>query len=140
MVTTARRIYYLTCKSVPQASTRVLHWHYDRVHADPEADVDLAALERVDPQSETLPVTTPPRGAARLPASPGLTDMGVLLGTPLYMSPEQWLNRAVDARSDVYALGLIAYRMLAGEPPLMGKTASLSIEPIRKPPPPDPRA
>jgi hypothetical protein len=65
----------------------------------------------------------------------GITQ-DALLGTPLYMPPEQWLNRTVDARSDVYSLGVIAYRMLAGEVPFSGRTATLYMEHIRAAPPP----
>jgi eukaryotic-like serine/threonine-protein kinase len=47
------------------------------------------------------------------------TDTGQLLGTPLYMSPEQALGRAVDVRSDLFSLALVAYRCLAGRPPFV---------------------
>lgn len=111
--------------------------HADRAPAPTEQPVALDAplSERcVDPQSPTLIVATPPAGT-NLPQATGSLTMDVLLGTPLYMSPEQWLNRAVDARSDVYSLGIIAYRMLAGEAPFTGKSASLYMEHIRACPP-----
>ena len=51
-----------------------------------------------------------------------LTRVGAILGTPLYMSPEQCRGENLDPRSDIYSLGIIAYQMLAGSPPFTGDT------------------
>jgi tRNA A-37 threonylcarbamoyl transferase component Bud32 len=54
----------------------------------------------------------------------GLTSMGVALGTPIYMSPEQASGDAgMDHRVDIYAFGVMAYEMLTGQPPFSGRTA-----------------
>jgi serine/threonine-protein kinase len=52
-----------------------------------------------------------------------LTQVGVTMGTPLYMSPEQVEGRSLDPRSDLYSLGVTCYHMLAGAPPFNGETA-----------------
>jgi serine/threonine protein kinase len=49
-----------------------------------------------------------------------LTRVGAVMGTPLYMSPEQCRGETLDPKSDIYSLGIIIYQMLAGAPPFTG--------------------
>ena len=62
-------------------------------------------------------------GIARSVREKGVTGPGVMIGTPEYMSPEQVEARAVDARSDLYSLGIILYEMATGRVPFEGETA-----------------
>jgi len=55
------------------------------------------------------------------------TQPGRVLGTPLYMAPEQWDGADVDARADLYAAGLILYEMITGEQPFRADSTSASL-------------
>jgi len=61
-------------------------------------------------------------GIARSLKAEGITDKGVIIGTPEYMSPEQVEGKDVDQRSDIYALGVILYEMVTGRVPFEGDT------------------
>lgn len=78
-------------------------------------------------------------GVARSLAGSGLTQTGAIVGTPDYLSPEQARGEGADARSDLYALGLILHEMLTARMPFAGGTASevLAQRMLRTPPPVD---
>ncbi|MFQ6110094.1 MAG: protein kinase, partial [Candidatus Aminicenantales bacterium] len=62
-------------------------------------------------------------GIARSLEEEGITDTGVMIGTPKYMPPEQVEGKKVDERSDIYSLGVILYEMVTGKVPFEGDTA-----------------
>jgi len=89
-----------------------------------------------DLKPENVVLTPGPRGEqARLldfgiakllepdPDAKGLSQVGVVLGTPEYLSPEQAMGHPLDARSDIYSLGVLAYRVLSGNLPFNGPNA-----------------
>jgi len=65
-----------------------------------------------------------------------LTRVGAVLGTPLYMSPEQCSGKRLDARSDVYSIAVIAYQMLSGGTPFKGDFSKVMEAHKVLPPPP----
>jgi serine/threonine protein kinase/Tfp pilus assembly protein PilF len=74
---------------------------------------------RIDPKGS---VRIMDFGIAREVAGPDLTAAGVMIGTPYYMSPEQAAGKSVDQRTDIYALGIILYEMVTGQPPFRGES------------------
>jgi serine/threonine-protein kinase len=75
-------------------------------------------------------------GIARVEASE-LTQTGMVLGTPSYMSPEQFMGHPVDGRSDLFSCGVILYQLLTGEKPFTGEsTTTIMYKVLREEPVP----
>jgi serine/threonine-protein kinase len=72
-------------------------------------------------------------GLARIEAS-NLTETGSLLGTPAYMSPEQFLGLPADARSDIFSVGVMLYQMLTGDRPFTGSPSTIMQKVLRQDP------
>jgi len=66
-------------------------------------------------------------GIARVGAGSGITEVGEVLGTAEFMSPEQASGEAVDERSDLYSLGVVAHYMLSGRLPFQGPTVAATL-------------
>ncbi len=77
-----------------------------------------------------------PDGARTGVTTDQLTRVGAVLGTPLYMSPEQCRGEKLDARSDIYSLGVIAYQMLSGHTPFSGDFTTVMASHQENPAPP----
>jgi len=78
-------------------------------------------------------------GIARTEAS-DLTQAGVGLGTPAYMSPEQIVGDRLDHRSDLFSLGIVMYQMITGQKPFVEDEQRSAMQKIRNDTPPPPRA
>ena len=72
-------------------------------------------------------------GIARIETSE-LTQAGTIMGTPSYMSPEQFMGQTVDARSDIFSCGVILYQFLTGEKPFTGNTTTIMYKVLREEP------
>ena len=91
-------------------------------------DFGLAKLEAADSQSNLTSTPTESRA--------NLTSEGQVFGTVAYMSPEQTRGGKVDARSDVFSLGVVLYQMVTGERPFQGASAVDMISSILRDTPP----
>ncbi len=73
-------------------------------------------------------------GIARIESS-SMTQAGTLLGTPAYMSPEQFMGQVVDARTDIYSSGVLLYQLLTGERPFEGGMSAIMHKALHTEPP-----
>lgn len=92
--------------------------------------LDFGLAKLTEPQGSTVDTQAPTKALIA-------TDPGVVMGTVQYMSPEQARGQPLDARTDIFSLGVVLYEMLAGRVPFEGKTRSDLVTSIleREPPP-----
>jgi serine/threonine protein kinase len=86
------------------------------------------------------PVKITDFGIARMRGSRELTQTGMLLGSPKYMSPEQAIGKRADQRSDIFSMGVILYEMIAGVAPFNGENVTALMYQIVNFVPPAPGA
>jgi len=116
----------LLVPGAPTALPRVLAWMGDLLHGLDYAHVRGVVHRDIKPAN--LLVTTGAQvkisdfGVARIESST-LTQAGSMIGTPSYMSPEQFRGEAVDGRSDVFSSGVLLYQLLTGARPFTGSTS-----------------
>jgi serine/threonine-protein kinase len=114
----ADRIIQQMCGSLEEAHSRGI------VHRDLKPD-NVVLVDRAGKKDfvKVLDFGIAKRSQETDSAEQKLTQQGMVLGTPPYMSPEQFTGRPIDARSDIYSLGVMAYEMLSGRLPFQANTA-----------------
>ncbi len=102
------------------------------------ADFGLARAQRTDTSADSPEPEEEVTGAHPLGEAQTLTRSGALMGTPLYMSPEQLRGQRADARSDQFSFAVSAWEVLYGKPPFFGRTFLALSEAIAAGPPTTP--
>ena len=74
-------------------------------------------------------------GIARVDSA-GLTQANSVIGTPMYMAPEQFVGAAIDRRVDIYAAGVVLYQLIAGRAPFIGTPEALMYKVVHEVAPP----
>ncbi|MEZ6185532.1 MAG: protein kinase [Planctomycetota bacterium] len=101
------------------------------VHRDLKPQNVMVAGDQDSPEIKILDF-----GIAKLKDHPALTQAGQVMGTLAFMSPEQTMGKEVDARSDIYSMGVLLFMCLTGKLPFHGKTAGELMDHHRKTAPP----
>jgi serine/threonine protein kinase len=101
----------------------------------PSAPKNTSELENLGTRLMSAHIDTD-KNAPGKKSTAELTRVGAVLGTPLYMSPEQCRGEKLDARSDIYSLAVIAYQMLSGKTPFEGDFKAVMNAHIESEPPP----
>jgi serine/threonine protein kinase len=128
----------LALQLVAQAA-EALHYAHTRgiVHRDVKPDNMLLIRDPQQPTMYTLKISD--FGLAHLAEGSIITATGVTMGTPAYISPEQCQGTEIDARSDLYSLGVVLYEAVTGYLPFTIKTMSEAVYKHVYAPPPPPR-
>jgi len=118
------------------------------VHRDLKPENVMVIADPVDPRREQVKVldfgiakildgdASDPDAPPSSLASSALTRVGVVVGTPAYMSPEQCRGEAIDARSDLYACGVLLFQLVTGKLPFQAESPfDYALKHVREPPP-----
>jgi serine/threonine-protein kinase len=128
----------------PAPLERVLFWgiqiaealHFVHIKKIYHRDIKPSNI-LMDSHSDRIKITDFGIASNRQVDATSFTQHGVVLGTPQYMSPEQWKGQQVDGRADLFAVGVILYRLCSGKKPFDGETMeTLAYQITQADPPP----